>query len=155
MDEEKKVEAVREFYANAAENKTAFASAERMLFFGQFSFPVLIWAISDFSPSWGALLHPSVQCSLLGIWAHDVHDNQLIFMEFLLGKYFVSALAKPCGKFEGSTLLWKLHQVLHFRLKLHLYLYLFTELHQLIEGFYSQLAHVAKHQHVVVVFMQI
>ena len=39
VDEEKKVEAVRKFYAYAAENKTAFASAERMLFFGKFSCP--------------------------------------------------------------------------------------------------------------------
>ena len=36
MDEEKKVEAVRDFYAHAAENRVAFASAERMLFLGKF-----------------------------------------------------------------------------------------------------------------------
>ena len=34
VDEEKKVEAVRDFYAQAAKNETAFSSAERMLFFG-------------------------------------------------------------------------------------------------------------------------
>ena len=36
VDEEKKVEAVRDFYAHAAENRVAFASAERMLFLGKF-----------------------------------------------------------------------------------------------------------------------
>ena len=36
MDEEKKVEAVRDFYAHAAENKVSFASAEKMLFLGKF-----------------------------------------------------------------------------------------------------------------------
>ena len=36
VDEEKKVDAVRDFYAEAAENKVAFASAERMLFLGKF-----------------------------------------------------------------------------------------------------------------------
>ena len=41
VDEEKKVEAVRDFYAQAAKNETAFSSAERMLFFGKLSFPNL------------------------------------------------------------------------------------------------------------------
>ena len=74
-DEEKKVEAVRDFYAHAAENKTAFASAERMLFLGKFACPDLIMAISDFSSSWCTILHPRLQCHLLGIRADDVHDN--------------------------------------------------------------------------------
>ena len=39
VDEEKKVEAVRDFYAQAAKNETAFSSAERMLFFGKLVFP--------------------------------------------------------------------------------------------------------------------
>ena len=35
MDEEQKVEAVREFYAHAEENKKTFDAAESMLFFGE------------------------------------------------------------------------------------------------------------------------
>ena len=74
VDEEKKVEAVRDFYAQAAKNETAFSSAERMLFFGKFRCPDLM-AISDFSSSWCSILHPRIQCHLLGIRAHNVHDN--------------------------------------------------------------------------------
>ena len=48
MDEEKKVDAVRDFYAEAAENKVAFASAERMLFLGKFiCFDLMIDPIMD------------------------------------------------------------------------------------------------------------
>ena len=90
MNEEKKVEAVREFYAHAAENKAALASSERMLFFGQFTSSLLI-ATYDFSPSRSSLLHSSFQCFLLGIWAHNVHHHQLIHMEYLLEKHFMSA----------------------------------------------------------------
>ena len=49
MDEEKKVEAVRDFYAHAAENRVAFASAERMLFLGKFiCFGLLVDLMMDF-----------------------------------------------------------------------------------------------------------
>ena len=35
MDEEKKVEAVRDFYTDAEENKTTFDAAESILFYGK------------------------------------------------------------------------------------------------------------------------
>ena len=35
MDEEQKVEAVRDFYTDAEENKTTFVAAESMLFYGE------------------------------------------------------------------------------------------------------------------------
>ena len=95
MDEEKKVEAVREFYAHAAENKVASASSDRMLFFGQSTSSLLV-AIYVFSPSRSTLLHPCLQCHVLGIWDKDVHERQLICVEFILEKYLVSASAHFC-----------------------------------------------------------
>ena len=91
VDEEKKVDAVRDFYAEAAENKVAFASAERMLFLGKFiCFDLMMnlmmgsmmdfWTsmdFCDFSPSWSSFLHPCLQRHLLGIRAHHVHGGQL------------------------------------------------------------------------------
>ena len=85
VDEEKKVDAVRDFYAEAAENKVAFASAERMLFLGKLiCFELLmdlmmdlITGTYDFSSRWSACLYPSLQCHLLGIRTHDVHGGQL------------------------------------------------------------------------------
>ena len=89
VDEEKKVDAVRDFYAEAAENKVAFASAERMLFLGKFicfhlMFDPMMDPLMDlvvniyvFSSSWSSCLYPSLHCHLLGLRAHDVHGRQL------------------------------------------------------------------------------
>ena len=82
MDEEKKV---CDFYAEAAENKIVFASAERMLFLGKFiCFDPMFDPLMDlvvniyvFSSSWSSSLYPSLQCHLLGLRAHDVHGRQL------------------------------------------------------------------------------
>ena len=57
VDEEKKVEAVRDFYAHAAENKTALASAERMLFFARVGVPFCILAFSAIYWGYGLTMY--------------------------------------------------------------------------------------------------
>ena len=57
VDEEKKVEAVRDFYEHAAENKIALASAEGLLFFARVGVPLCILAFSAFYWGYGLTMY--------------------------------------------------------------------------------------------------
>ena len=91
VDEEKKVEAVSEFYKGAAEeNKIANASAEWLLNAGRSTFHFLrwiktlisvqqkVWRTWFSSSSWSPCLSSGILRLLLGLWAHHVHGRDTI-----------------------------------------------------------------------------
>ena len=75
-DEEKKVEAVRDFYEKASENKKAADSAERLLLFGGFQ-KIASKTSFDLSSDGGSFLYSRLQCYILVVWTNNVHGRQL------------------------------------------------------------------------------